>query len=113
MKNCASNHPSDSNHLAKRPVSIPPNGKWICYILCCADGTLYSGITNNLEKRLAAHNAGTAARYTRGRGPVELVFVECCANKSSALKREMKIKSLLRKEKLALIESASGLQITS
>jgi putative endonuclease len=59
-----------------------------------------------MEKRLSAHNAGTAARYTRGRGPVELVFVESCADKSAALKREMEIKSLIRAKKLALIESA-------
>ena len=87
-------------------VAGPLNGKWLCYILCCADNTLYTGITNNLEKRLAAHNAGTATRYTRARGPVELVFVESCADKSAALKREIEIKSLLRLEKLALIESA-------
>ncbi len=54
---------------------------------------------------MAAHNAGTAARYTRGRGPVELVFVESCAGKSDALKREMKIKGLSRTNKLALIGS--------
>lgn len=102
-------NPPASSHQAKSSVTIPPSGNWLCYILCCADGTLYSGITNDLGKRLAAHNAGTAARYTRGRGPVELVFVECCADKSSALKREMKIKSLLRMEKLALIESAARL----
>ena len=96
-----------SNHPAKRSVAIPPGGTWLCYILRCADGTLYSGITNDLEKRLAAHNAGSATKYTRGRGPVELVFVERCADKSSALKREMKIKSLLRIEKLALIEATA------
>jgi len=99
-------HPSTSNRPAKYPVAIPPGGNWLCYILCCADDTLYTGITNNLEKRLAAHNAGTATRYTRARWPVELVFVESCADKSAALKREMEIKSLLRLEKLALIESA-------
>jgi putative endonuclease len=98
--------PSTSNHPAKYPVTIPPRGIWLCYILCCADDTLYTGITNDLDKRLAAHNAGTATRYTRARGPVELVFVECCADKSSALKREMEIKSLVRPKKLALIESA-------
>ena len=54
---------------------------------------------------MAAHNAGTAARYTRGRGPVELVFAESCAGKSAALKREMKIKSLSRTNKLVLIGS--------
>lgn len=96
-------NPSTSSHPAKCSVAIPPCGIWLCYILCCADDTLYTGITNNLEKRLAAHNAGTAAKYTRARGPVELVFVESCADKSAALKREMEIKSLLRVEKLALI----------
>lgn len=99
-------HPLTSNRPAKYPVAIPPGGNWLCYILCCADKTLYTGITNDLRKRLAAHNAGTATRYTRARGPVELVFVESCADKSAALKREMEIKSLLRLEKLALIESA-------
>jgi putative endonuclease len=96
---------SKSKHPVKCAVATPPCGAWLCYILCCADDTLYTGITNDLEKRLAAHNAGTAARYTRGRGPVELVFVESCAGKSAALKREMKIKSLSRTNKLALIES--------
>jgi len=78
---------------------------WACYILQCSDGTLYTGITNDLEKRLAAHNAGTAAKYTRARGPVELVFVESCADKPTALKREMGIKSLTRAEKLVLVNA--------
>jgi putative endonuclease len=78
---------------------------WSCYILRCTDDTLYTGITNDLEKRFAAHNAGTAAKYTRSRRPVVLEFVECCAGKSVALKREMEIKSLTRMNKLALIES--------
>jgi len=99
-------NPSTSKHPAKCSAVIPSSGNWLCYILCCADDTLYTGITNNLEKRLAAHNAGTATRYTRSRGPVELVFMESCADKSAALKREMEIKSLVRPEKLALIESA-------
>ena len=93
---------------AKRAVAIPPDGSWLCYILCCADGTLYTGITNDLVKRLAAHDAGTAARYTRGRGPVRLVFAEVCADKSAALKREISIKRLPRSRKLALIASAAG-----
>jgi putative endonuclease len=79
---------------------------WVCYILRCADDTLYCGITIDLDKRLAAHNQGTAAKYTRARGPVELLFMESCADKSAALKREMKIKSLSRTGKLTLIESA-------
>jgi putative endonuclease len=79
---------------------------WVCYILRCADDTLYCGITIDVEKRLAAHNHGTAAKYTRARGPVKLAFTESCSDKSAALKREMEIKSLSRTRKLALIESA-------
>lgn len=78
---------------------------WSCYILRCADDTLYTGITNDMEKRLAAHNAGSAAKYTRARGPVELVFVEDCADRSAASKRELAIKNLTRVEKLVLIQS--------
>lgn len=79
---------------------------WVCYLLRCADDTLYCGITNDLDKRLAAHNAGTAAKYTRARGPVQLVFVENCADRSSASKREMEIKALARAEKLVLIDAS-------
>lgn len=81
---------------------------WVCYLLRCADDTLYCGITNDMEKRLGAHNAGTAAKYTRSRGPVELVFVENCADRSAASKREMNIKKLPRMEKLSLIRVVSG-----
>ncbi len=77
---------------------------WFCYLLRCADNTLYCGITNDLEKRLAAHNAGSASKYTRTRVPVELVFVESCADRSAASKREMEIKNLSREKKLALIQ---------
>jgi putative endonuclease len=76
---------------------------WFCYLLRCADDTLYCGITNDLDKRLAAHNAGTAAKYTRARGPVELVYAEPCADRSAASKRELAIKNLSRVEKLGLI----------
>lgn len=79
---------------------------WLCYLLRCSDNTLYCGITNDLEKRLAAHNAGTAAKYTHARGPVELVFAEPCADRSAASKREMEIKALKRAKKLALIRSS-------
>lgn len=78
-------------------------GNWVCYLLRCADDTLYCGITNDLDKRLAAHNAGTAAKYTRARGPLALAYVELCEDKSAALKREMAIKALPRAAKLALI----------
>jgi len=75
---------------------------WFCYLLRCADDTLYCGITNDLEKRLAAHNAGTASKYTRVRLPVELVFTEPCTDRSTASKREMEIKKMTRAAKLAL-----------
>lgn len=78
---------------------------WSCYILRCADETLYTGITNDLEKRIAAHNEGTASKYTRTRVPVELVFAEDCADRSAASKREMAIKKLTREEKWVLIQS--------
>jgi putative endonuclease len=76
---------------------------WVCYLLQCADNTLYCGITNDLEKRLAAHNAGEGAKYTRGRTPLQLVYAEACADKSAALKRELQIKRMPRSEKLALL----------
>jgi putative endonuclease len=78
---------------------------WVCYLLECADGTLYCGITNDLNKRLAAHNAGEGAKYTRGRTPVKMAYYECCTDKSTALKREIEIKGLPRTEKLALVDA--------
>ena len=75
------------------------------YILRCADGTLYTGWTNDLEKRLAAHNSGTAAKYTRPRRPVTLVYQEAFPTKEEAMRREWQIKRLTRAEKLALIQS--------
>lgn len=75
---------------------------WV-YILCCADGTLYTGITTNLERRVAEHNSGKGAKYTRARLPVLAVYRERCADKPAALRRELQIKRLARREKLALI----------
>lgn len=72
------------------------------YILLCADGTLYTGWTNDLEKRLAAHNAGRGAKYTRGRRPVTLIYSEECGSREDAMSREAAIKKLPRKEKLRL-----------
>ena len=77
------------------------------YLLRCGDGTLYTGFTNDLARRLAVHNAGKGAKYTRGRRPVELVYWESFSNKSSALRREYAIKRLPRGQKLALIQSAA------
>ena len=72
---------------------------WKLYILRCRDGSLYTGITNDLEKRLEAHRSGKGAKYTRGRGPLELVYTEDCTDHSAALKREMEIKALKKTEK--------------
>lgn len=73
------------------------------YILKCADGSLYCGWTNNLEKRLSAHNAGTASKYTRTRRPVELAYFEQFETKQEAMSREYHIKRLTKEEKLKLI----------
>lgn len=78
---------------------------WYVYILECRDGTYYTGITDNLPRRLAAHNDGRGAKYTRGRGPVTLLYRESCPDKSMALRREIQIKRLTRREKEELIES--------
>ncbi len=79
--------------------------QWFLYILECRDGSLYTGITDDLDRRLAAHNAGKGAKYTRGRGPVTLVYREEMLSYSDALKREYRVKQLSRTEKLNLIES--------
>ena len=74
------------------------------YIVECADGTLYSGWTNDLEKRIAAHNAGQGAKYTRSRRPVTLRYYEEFEDKSEALRREAALKKMSRAEKLKLIK---------
>lgn len=79
------------------------NGPWWVYLLCCADGTLYCGVTNDLERRLAAHNSGRGAKYTRPRRPVALVYQEPCPDRSAALRREAALKRLPRAQKLALL----------
>ena len=72
---------------------------WYLYILRCADGTFYTGITTDVEKRLEQHRAGKGAKYTRGRGPLELVYREECGTHSDALKRELAVKRLPRNKK--------------
>ncbi len=74
------------------------------YILECADGSLYTGITNDPAKRLAAHKAGTASRYTRSRGAVAFIYTERKRTRGNALRREALIKKLTREAKLALIK---------
>ncbi len=72
---------------------------WYLYLLRCGDGTLYTGITTDVEKRLEAHRSGKGAKYTRGRTPLELVYQEECGSHSDALKRELSVKKLSRREK--------------
>ena len=76
--------------------------KWFVYLLECSDGTLYCGITNNLEKRIRVHNSGKGAKYTKTRVPVKLYYYEELSDKSSASKREWRIKKLSRTQKLQL-----------
>ena len=76
---------------------------WVVYILKCADGSLYTGITNNLKKRVLAHQEGKGAKYTKGRLPLKVIYHEKLPNRSEALKREIVIKGLDRLEKLKLI----------
>ena len=87
--------------MAKRAAEV-----WFVYILRCADGTLYTGITKDLARRTKQHNAGTASRYTRSRKPVKLVYQEPQRSQSLALRREAAIKKLTRRQKLAMIRGA-------
>lgn len=80
------------------------SGRWLLYILKCSDNTFYTGITNDLQQRLDKHNDGSASRYTRSRRPVKLIYFERCLNKSSALKKEFRMKSLSRTEKERYIQ---------
>lgn len=80
------------------------------YLLRCADGTLYGGYTTDLQKRLAAHNSGKGAKYTRSRLPVELVYWEECPTKEAAMSREWQLKHLPREKKLELIAQKSAEQ---
>ena len=75
------------------------------YILRCSDGTFYTGWTNDLEKRLKAHNEGSASKYTRARRPVELIYFEVFETKQEAMSREYAIKRISREEKQKLISS--------
>jgi putative endonuclease len=84
------------------------NKQWVVYILECGDTTLYTGITDNFPRRFQAHKDGKGAKYTRGRGPLQLRYMENCNDMSEALRREIAIKRLSRKEKLELCNSYTG-----
>ncbi len=77
------------------------------YVVVCSDGTYYTGYTTDVARRVAEHNAGTGARYTRGRRPVELVYVERYADRSDAMRREYAIKQLRRAEKRRLVREGA------
>ena len=79
------------------------SNEWHVYILLCGDGSYYTGITTDVQRRLETHKNGKGAKYTRGRGPLSLLYVETLANKSEALKREYMIKQLNKKNKTDLI----------
>lgn len=78
---------------------------WWVYLLACGDGTLYTGITNDVERRLVMHQAGRGARYTRGRGPLTLLWQEPWPDRASASRREHAVKQLSRAAKLALAQT--------
>ena len=80
-------------------------------MLLCADGTYYTGWTNQIRKRIRAHNSGKGAKYTKGRGPLRLVYLEISDTKEAAMKREAAIKKLTRREKEALIQTEESLAL--
>ena len=77
---------------------------WYVYIISCSDNSLYTGITTDIPRRLDEHNSGKGGNYTRARRPVKLMYKETCSTRSLALKREFRIKCLVRDKKLALIK---------
>lgn len=79
---------------------------WYVYMLRCGDGSLYTGCTDNVKRRLAAHRSGKGAKYTRSRLPLELVYQESVEDRSAALRREAAIKALPRAKKLALLATS-------
>ena len=79
--------------------------KWFLYILRCQDGSLYTGVTNNLERRLKMHNQGNASRYTRTRRPVTMLYQESCRGRTQALIRECAVKALPKNKKEELAAS--------
>jgi putative endonuclease len=78
------------------------------YVLTCKDGSLYGGYTNNLERRIKLHNEGKGAKYTRGRGPVELTYYRSYENKGDALREEYSFKQLSRKKKDEFLMKETG-----
>lgn len=96
---------SRKKEKSKKERIHPMNKQPCVYILRCRDSSLYTGWTNDIESRLSAHNNGCGAKYTRGRRPITLVYLEELPDKSSALRREAAIKKMKRSQKEALIET--------
>ena len=90
------------------PNTVPDQKPWIVYIAQCADSSYYTGISTDVAARIRQHNLGNGAKYTRGRGPIELVYSEQLQNHSEALKRECELKRLRREEKIALIQESGA-----
>src|SRR5690348_1855824 len=93
-----------------RTMARKPPDSWFVYILECADGSFYTGIAKDVERRCRQHESGKASRYTRSRRPTRLVFRETHASQGAALRREAAIKALKRREKQTLIESSRKLK---
>src|SRR5260221_13386403 len=87
----------------RKPKARSSGDKWFVYVVRCADGSLYTGITKDVKRRCQQHNAGTASRYTRSRLPVKLAYQEAHPSQSLALKREAAIKAMNRRGKLTMI----------
>jgi len=103
-ENIAQLYESEASHL----LNVEPYDPWWVYVIECGDGSLYTGISNKVSKRLLTHNKGKGAKYTRTRLPVNLKWVKRCDNRSDASKLEYKIKKLTRKQKLDLIYIDEG-----
>ena len=93
--------PKKKRQLKRKAKKKP----WSLYILSCRDGSFYTGVTNNMERRLKMHRSGRASRYTRTRRPLTIIYQETCTTRTKALVREFQVKALPRTKKEALIES--------
>jgi putative endonuclease len=89
--------------MAQKPATKKAKDKWFLYILQCANGTFYTGITKDPQRRLRMHNEGKASRYTRTRRPVEMIYIESCKNRTEAMIRECAVKSMPRSLKAKMI----------
>jgi predicted GIY-YIG superfamily endonuclease len=99
----------EASRMDRKQVSERAKGDWFVYLLRCSDETLYTGIAKDVARRFRQHNAGTASKYTRSRLPVKLIHLEAHPSQSSALKRELAIKALDRREKLAMVKRERNL----